>query len=398
MFAVAARAAGSVAAAVAVVTLASTPVFLFQALQPMSDVPALAAWLLALALAGGRSGLHLAASATCVVLAILIRPNLAPLIVAVLAECHAASRAPASGAERHWRLAVLACAGGVAVGVVGALQWWLYGSPLQSGYGRATELFAIGHVPANLTLYRQWLFESVAWPALLLLAAGALTLLARLRADRRPLPLVLLLTVTIGIYLVYQPFDSWTYLRFVLPALAALAVGTGWALATASARLPVAVRVPAFVVVVTAIAIPNLQRARALDVFAVREREARYELAGTFVRDALPAPVVLAGQHSTSAAYYSGRPVLRADLLDAPTFARVVTWAHGAGRSLAFVLDDQEAADLRRRLPGIDDAALDWPPRAEIGRPVTTRVWLSGDRDGHRAGRRIPTTRLFLRR
>jgi len=395
---VAARGAGPAAAAVAVVTLASTPVFLFQALQPMSDVPALAAWLLALALAGGRSGVHLAASASCVALAILIRPNLAPLIVAVLAECHATSPARGPGATSRWRLAVIACAGGAAVGLVGALQWWLYGSPLQSGYGRASELFALGHVPANLTRYRQWLFQSVAWPALVMLAAGAMTLLVRLRVNRRPLPLVILLTVSIGLYLVYQPFDSWTYLRFVLPALAALAVGAGWALAAVMARLPPAVRVLAFVVVVTTIAIPNLQRARDLDVFAVREREARYELAGTFVREALPAAVVVAGQHSTSAAYYSGRPVIRVDLLDAPAFARVVTWARGAGQSLAFVLDEQESADLRRLLPGLDDAALDWPPRAEIGRPVATRVWLNGDRDRHRNGRRVSTTRLFARR
>ena len=38
-------------AALVVTSLATLPPFLYQALQPMSDVPALAAWLLALALA-----------------------------------------------------------------------------------------------------------------------------------------------------------------------------------------------------------------------------------------------------------------------------------------------------------------------------------------------------------
>jgi hypothetical protein len=56
------------------------------------------------------------------------------------------------------------------------------------------------------------------------------------------------------------------------------------------------------------------------------------------------------------------------------------------------VLDSAEVAALRERLGGL--AALDWPPRAEIGRPVTTRIWLAGDRDAYRSGASIATTRI----
>lgn len=84
LLALAMRAAGPRGAAVAVTAIASTPVFLFQALQPMSDVPALAAWLLALALAGRHTRGGAVAAACCVALAILVRPNLAPLVLPVL--------------------------------------------------------------------------------------------------------------------------------------------------------------------------------------------------------------------------------------------------------------------------------------------------------------------------
>jgi hypothetical protein len=143
------------------------------------------------------------------------------------------------------------------------------------------------------------------------------------------------------------------------------------------------------------VAIPNLQRARQLGVFDVRAREYRYEAAGRFLHDRLPASVVIvAAQHATSASHYSGRPVLRADLLDPAAYAAISAWAAREQRPLAFVLDTAELEVLRTRLGGDGLAALDWPPRAEIGRPVTTRIWLDTDRATYRAGGTIPTARL----
>ena len=56
-------------AALVVTSLATLPPFLYQALQPMSDVPALAAWLLALALASRPSAPALAGAAVATLLA-----------------------------------------------------------------------------------------------------------------------------------------------------------------------------------------------------------------------------------------------------------------------------------------------------------------------------------------
>ncbi len=75
--------AGHAGAALAVTCLASLPSFLYQALQPMSDVPALAAWLLALALASRPTGRAACGAALATLLAIVMRPNLAPLAAAV---------------------------------------------------------------------------------------------------------------------------------------------------------------------------------------------------------------------------------------------------------------------------------------------------------------------------
>jgi hypothetical protein len=368
--------------------LGTLPPFLYQSLQPMSDVPALAAWLAALALAGRSSiaGLTAASLATC--LAVIIRPNLAPLVLAVAWQ--------AARHDGRWRRgAVVIAAAIVGVAAVAGVQAFLYGSPLQSGYGRASELFAVTYVPDNLALYAAWLREGVAWPSRWLIGAGGAGLLVY--AVRQPAwrPAAFMAGLTIALYLVYIPFDSWTYLRFVLVPLALAPLGGAQLLRTLQNS-----RHARWTFVVTAaltlgIALPGLRLARDLTVFSVRAREYRYQAAGTFVRDQVPADaVIVAVQHSASAPYYSGRPVVRPDLLSPAGLNALVEWADRERRPLAFVLDEAEPATLRRRFGDAGLPALDWPPRAEVGRPVATRVWLHTDREAYLAGARIRTTRL----
>src|SRR5258706_2549255 len=84
--------------------VACSPAFLFQLVQPMSDVPAAALWILALACATG-SGPHaplMAGFATSA--AILLRPNLLPLGIVlglfILARPQRTTREPARSAMR----------------------------------------------------------------------------------------------------------------------------------------------------------------------------------------------------------------------------------------------------------------------------------------------------------
>lgn len=379
---------GYAGATLAVVSLATLPPFLYQALQPMSDVPALAAWLAALALAGRTTRASLAGAAVATALAILIRPNLAPLTLAVMWQ--------ASPTATAWRRAVpVAVAGGVAVGAVAGVQAYLYGSPTQSGYGRASELFAASYIPANVALYATWLREGVAAPARWILAIGAVGLLAGVVRYAAWRPLALMAVLTSVLYLVYIPFDSWTYLRFVLVPLALAPLGTAWAIGALQGSRYARWTFPVTAALVLAIALPNLHLSRDLTVFSIRGREFRYQAAGTFIRHHLPpTAIIVAVQHSASAAYYSGRPVVRPDLLSPDGFRALTTWAAREKRPLVFVFDDGERAQMRQRFGESGVAALDWPPRAEVGRPVATRVWLDADREPYLAGGRIPTTRV----
>ena len=392
LFTLAARHADAAGAALAAVCLATLPAFLFQSLQPMSDVPALALWLLALALASHHHPAALAGAAVATAVAILVRPNLAPLALPVAWQAVQTPGAPGRALHRALPIALALL---TAIGLVAAVQARLYGSPLQSGYGRASELFALSHVGPNLRLYPAWLVESTSTPGAALLIVGSLWLLVR--SVRLPwvLPSLLMGAMTIAAYLVYVPFDSWTYLRFVLIALAVTTLGIAGALADAWHRRPGPWRFPVFAALVLLVGLPNLQQAQRLGVFGLRAREYRYEAAGRFVAEQMPDDTVLvAGQHSASASYYSGRDVLRADLLDAASFATVSRWAEREDRPLVFVLDASEAERLRPRLGSSGLAALDWPPRAEIGRPVSTRVWLSTDAERYQAGQLVPTRRI----
>ena len=381
-------------ATLVVTSLATLPPFLYQALQPMSDVPALAAWLLALALASRPSVPALAGAAVTTLLAIVIRPNLSPIALAVAWQ---AWQTPAPSSARFSGLGPLVVCGAAmgGVGAVAATQAALYGSPLQSGYGQASDLFALAYMPANLRLYTSWLWQATAWPARIVVVAGATCLawFAVRQAAWRPVLATLLAVVLL--YLVYIPFDSWTYLRFVLVPLALAPLGTAYLLRLLQASRFTRWTFPVTAVAVVTVALPNLRLARELTVFNVRAREYRYAAAGRFVAQQLPpTAIVVAVQHSASTPYYSGRPVIRPDLLAPEAFDTLVAWAATERRPLAFVLDETEPATLRQRFGAAAITALDWPPRAEIGRPIATRIWVDADRDVHRAGGRIPTARL----
>jgi hypothetical protein len=386
-------------AALVVTMLVALPSFLYQALQPMSDVPALAAWLLALALAFRTSTSSLIGAAVATFAAVVIRPNLAPLVLVVAWQAWQAPPpvSPSIPARPRTRLrpAIVTAAAMAGVAAVASVQWALYGSPLQSGYGRASDLFALRYVPENVRLYSAWLREGVAWPARAALLAGVACL--PWCAVREPAwrPPAAMMVGVILLYLVYIPFDSWSYLRFVLISLALAPLGAAYLLRALQESRYTRWTPPVTMMVLLAVALPNLQLARELSVFTVRAREYRYQAAGRFVADQLPpTAVIVAVQHSASAPYYSGRPVIRPDLLAPDAVDALLTWADRERRPLVFVLDESEAATLRRRFGDTTVAALDWPPRAEIGRPIATRIWLASDRQIHRAGGRIRTTRI----
>jgi hypothetical protein len=391
----------------AALLLATSPVFLFQVVQPMSDVAVTAWWTIALlfALSALPNG-PLAAGATTG-LAVLTRPNLLPFAAVVaLAVMNlprlrgAASEAASAGAARAMERRVrpdrlVGFAAGIipAVGAQFLMQWRLYGSPLASGYGAASDLYGLANIAPNVAAYAQRMLHGEA--AALTLAASAIAVLAitRGRAGAAPplkAPLVLAtiaLAIVVASYVPYGVFAEWSYLRFLLPAFPLLFVLIGAFVAAALMRLPLPVRAALFLCALAAAASVNVVRARQEQAFSMRRYESRYSLAGRYLASSLAAnSVVVTSQHSGSARYYANLPVLRWDQLDVD-FDLAIAALRAIGRHPVLLVEDWETARLASKYPRSAMARLDWRPRAEFGEETRVFLYDPDDRGSTRTWR-----------
>jgi hypothetical protein len=376
-----------VTGAAAAMLLACSPIFLYQSVQPMSDVPAAAAWLATLtAIARGDRRGDLVAG-ICASMAILIRVNLALVMVPLASVL--LRRGDVAPARRRWLWFALGLAPGLALML--ALNILRYGAPLASGYGSTEVLFSFGHLAANLARYPRWLLATET--PIVLLACAAPWSLPR----QRPLALaalasVLLLAVT---YLTYTVFDDWWYLRFLLPALPIVLVFSVATLLGAAARLAAnaaAARVTAAILLCAALMPWYLHVARARAAFDLQSLESRFLTTARYAADALPeGAVVLAVQQSGSIRYHGRRTTLawdgvREDALDA-TIERL----SAGGRPVYLALEDEERARFRQRFGTARHGQLDWPPVADIHARVGVRIFAAADRARFLRGERIGT-------
>ena len=421
------RPAGVAAAAL----LATSPVFLFQLVQPMSDVAVTAWWALAFYLALSPSPVSPLAAGAIAGLAVLTRPNLAPLAAVVALPVinwprlrrmpdNAASarqarvrRMPDNAASaRQARLrqtpddaasAAQVC-GGVerrlrpqrilpfAAGITPAfvtlafMQWRLYGNPLTSGYGSAGELFAVGNIAPNLVAYGVRILHGEG--AALGIATFALAMLVARRTrgeERKPFKRALTLAtlaaaIVVASYLPYAVFAEWSYLRFLLPAFPLLFALIGALLVTALLRLPTPARGIVFAATITLACSLNILRAEQEQAFNLRRYESRYRLGGRYLAAALPREaVIVAVQESGSARYYVDVPILRWDLLDVDLDTALAAM-RAIGRYPVLLVEDWEAPDLRKKFPSSANARLDWPARAEFGDETRVRLFDPLDR------------------
>jgi hypothetical protein len=153
------RARSPAAGAMAALLLACSPVFVYQSLVPMSDVPAAACWAAALVFVVPRPShrdelARSAAAGCCAALAFLIRPNLVLLALAVAP--FAVRREDVAG---RWpsRLFAFAAPLVAAAAAFGWINLYRYGSPLRSGYGNMRTAFASSHVAPNIAHWTAWL-------------------------------------------------------------------------------------------------------------------------------------------------------------------------------------------------------------------------------------------------
>ena len=349
--------------------VAVSPTFLLQTVQPMSDVPVAALWLLALILARRPSTAAAILAGLVSSLAILVRPNLAPLLLLVAAASATLRTAPfekpAAASSRsglRWTRAIwplLAAVPGVVA--LGAIQAVRYGSPVGSGYGSFDDLFSLSNVAPNLARYPRWMTEThtpLIW--LWLLAPLAIQ-----RLDRGVRAFAWILYVFTGaVVLAYLPYvyfrpDEWSYTRFLLPALPLMAVLVALVLLTAARRIVPRAPVTAAAAVVVVVAGLSAYNALSLGVLNMRDGESKYPRAGGFVSQRLPPTAfVFAAQHSGSIRYYSGRPTLRWDLLDAGSLDRAIASLRRAGYEPYAVLDVEEDERFRAYFGARDQQAV----------------------------------------
>jgi 4-amino-4-deoxy-L-arabinose transferase-like glycosyltransferase len=397
--------AGVIAAAL----LTTSPIFLFEIVQVMSDVPATAWLTLALLFAIGplpelatwRAILIRAGLAGCAAgMAVLTRPNLLPLVIPLFAavrlkadptRTRTAVRLNTDPVKTRTAVAgntsIRAATGAFIAGLVpgGAtlawLQWRMYGSPLASGYGPTAfrDFFSVSNIGPNIGDYTHRLLIGET-PALVLavVATVTLTMRRRLRENQNAskphrqdvLLLAAFMATVVLFYLPYGVFPDWWYLRFLLPALPMAFVLVGIAAARASAAASPRLRGLLVLIVLAVVCSCDVVIARDQQAFLLRASEARYQLAGRYLAAYAPAnAVVVTVQDSAAMHVYTHLPILRWDLLPID-LDDALTRLRNRGIHPLLLVEEWERPQLRTTFPKSAAARLDWMPIADFGDPV----------------------------
>ena len=397
-FVIARRLAGGAAGTAAAILTATSPIVLFQVVQPMNDVLAAALWMAVLAVVlmdrpeglsppepsrepRGDKRLGLSPIAGFMAgLAILVRPNLAPLaLVAAAAPFVLNWPRPAR--------AVALMAAAALPGII-AMLWLnqqLYGSAVASGYGDAAQLFGAAHLNQNLSNFGRALFETQYLVPLIGLAAP----IVFANHQRRIAVLLLLGAIVVTlIYVLYQPYPEWWYLRFLIPALVMFIILTSAVGVALASRARMGGVVP---IAAALLAIVGTRSAAERQAFELQQLEGRYRDAAAIVADRLPQnAVVITVWQSGGMRFHADREIVMWDALDPAWLDRAVAWLQERGRQPYFLFERREEPEFRNRFRGRSAyGALDWPPRIDLNRQV--RIYDPADRARFLAGETYAT-------
>jgi len=360
-----------------------SPVFLFQLMQPMSDVPAAAWWTLAAAFALGDRRRDVLCAGLAGSAAILTRPNLLPLGIVIGLFLLARPGPPLRDRYSDAAVFALGCIPGCLA--TGAIQHSLYGSPFGSGYGSLSALFSTSHIGPNATRYARWYLETGTPVTLLAMIAPLMV---------RPRAVVWLLAalavVNVACYLPYVVFEDWWYLRFLLPALPLVAILMVATIDACAARVSPRTAGIVTAAVTLAVAVGLVYEARTRQVFRLAQLESRYVRAGGYVARRLPSnALVVTALESGSVRYYSGRPTLVWDMLDPAWLDRALVFVRAQGYEPFLLFERFEEQPFRERFTSSALGRLDWPPMAEIAGRV--RIYRPDDRARYQAGEAVQT-------
>ena len=373
-----------IAGLIAAWLVATSPVTLSSSLEPLTDVPAMATWTLAYFFILSSSAASAAAAGAAAGLAILIRPNL--VILALPLGAWLLCRRDVLGPFFRTRLvpaASFAVTSGLGIAAVAAINHYLYGSATSSGYGRLEDQVALGRVLPNFHHYTSWFIETHTIVPLL----GLIALAVPLRRFWPRVPdravfaaLTSVIVLLCGFYFGYLEFDSWGYLRFLLPSWPLIMTGFAalsvWAAAFGRAAAWIAG------IVIVALGVSNTVQASRRDVFEQRQAARHDAPIGRLVMQHTPPnSVLLTMERSGSMRYYGGRVTLRYDLLDREWLDRAVEWLTARGVRVYAVLDRRQAEEAKARF-STQRAAVAFDRPFLIYQPAGTAVMdLSEPRD-----------------
>jgi len=350
--------------------VAASPIVIGIALEPLTDVPVMTAWAISIYLLLARVGGRLSPAIVGLVagIAILIRPNLVPLTIPLAAWYMI--RRQTDGDSRLLSSALFGFGVLPAILLIAFLNDRLYGSPLLSGYAALEDLYGWSHVGPNLRRYFAWFV--FAQTPVALVGLGALLLPTRrlwtAAADLRIVPILAIFVALLwGQYLLYEVYDSWGFLRFLLPSWPLIMAGVAAVLLAATdiwpAGLPQAIAGALLAALVVLIGLWTFSPIIRDKVLVGRQAAAVEAPLGQLVRrHTVENSVVLVWERSGTIRYYSGRTTLRYDYLDGNWLDRAVVWLRDRGVHVYAVLDPNHVEQCRRRFAGQAAlAALDHP-------------------------------------
>jgi hypothetical protein len=323
--------------------------------------------------------------------AVLIRPNAAPL-VALLAvldpiSVAVARRADASSSEERRarvhrsivRATVFVCAALPGVIALAVLNRRWYGSSFAWGYGALGPGFSPHYWPLNLQHYSYWLWDTQT--AAIFLAPLALWTSAASDVPAGRVRLLLFAFAVAASYAFYLPFESWQYLRFLLPAYPALLILLAALTVDIAGRFPRPIGAVVALALIGIVTLSCLREAQVKGVFDNWFSVRRFVDVPTYARARLPPNAIyLTRLYSGSLRYYGNRPTIRWDVLDPTWLDKAVVHLRTQGfLPLIVVEGGDEEHDYRERFRGTASGALDWPPIAEYQSIETVRVFDPAD-------------------
>jgi hypothetical protein len=340
--------------------IAAFPVFLFIAVQPMSDVLA-AAWVILVVFAALRSRKReswaLLAGAGFG-MSVLVRPSNILVLFALAAALPFKLKA-------YLKFFLGGC-------LFGAVQLGfnqnLYGNPFVSGYRtEVVNALALPNLPRLIPFIGRWLSRML---TPLVLFSWFAVMADRKVPLRDRLVLFLWFAPFLIFYGLYQPLENWTFIRFFLPALPAVILsalfvlrdGTSYALqkthsadriGTGKKRTRaqlIKIAAVALVILVVFVEIGEVKKLRLLDV---DEYESVYKKSCLAVKEALPEnSVVIAGQLSGALTYYTHVLPCLWDSLQPSSFSVLQFKASQRGFGIYALLFPHEESEFQKYAPG----------------------------------------------